>query len=174
MGDREWVRCPEHSCGMLTPIASCGSVPVANTTQLSLLDRVCRSPRDPGWQEFIAVYSPYIERYLSRLGVPEVDIADIRQDVMQVVVRELPEFDHNRRKGAFRHWLRNVIVNRLRDFRRSNAHYPQGVGGANYNQLAEQLEDPKSDVTRAWDEEHNRHVIQSLLVVVSRDFMIRQ
>jgi len=143
---------------------------MANTTQLSLLERVRRSPEDPGWQEFVAVYSPYIERYLGRLGVRAGDIGDIRQEVMQVVVGELPGFDHNRRKGAFRAWLRNVIVNRLRSFRRSLAHQPQGVGGPDYTQLAERLEDPNSDVSRAWDEEHNRHVIQSLLEVVRPRF----
>ena len=143
---------------------------MANTTQLSLLERVCRSPQDTGWPEFVAVYSPYIENYLGRFGVRAADIADIRQEVMQIVVKELPGFDHNRRKGAFRAWLRNVIVNRLRAFRRSSVHKPQGGGGSDYTQLAEQLEDPTSDISRAWDEEHNRHVIQSLLEVVGPRF----
>ena len=91
--------------GLFLSLSSVRQIQMANTTQLSLLERVCRSPDDPGWHEFVAVYSPYIERYLRRLGVRETDIADIRQEVMQVVVRELPSFDHNRRKGAFRAWL---------------------------------------------------------------------
>ena len=56
-------------------------------THLSLLERVRASTADQRWQEFVAIYSPYIEGYLRRLGVQEVDSDDIRQEVLQVVVR---------------------------------------------------------------------------------------
>ena len=84
---------------------------------------------------------------------------------MQIVVKELPRFEHNRRKGAFRAWLRQVVANRLRSFRRSRANKLQGFGGSGYARLAEQLVDPGSDASRAWDERHNQHVIQHLLKV---------
>ena len=83
---------------------------------------------------------------------------------------ELPRFEHNQRKGAFRTWLRRVVANRLKSFHRSKANQPRGVGGADYSQHAERLADPQSDISRQWDEEHNRHVIHCLLKVVRPQF----
>ena len=49
-----------------------------DSTNLSLLESVRRSPENERWQEFVAMYSPFIEGYLHRLGVREDDVADIR------------------------------------------------------------------------------------------------
>ena len=143
---------------------------MSKTTHVSWLDELRESPQSDAWRQFVAIYSPYIDSYLSGLGVRPTDIGDIRQEAMRVVVEQLPRFEHNRRKGAFRAWLRLVVANRLRSTRRSNAREQRWVREPAYTELAEQLVDPSSDLSRKWDEEHDRHVVHCLLEVVSDKF----
>ena len=81
------------------------------------------------------------------------------QEVLAVVVRELPGFRHNQRPGAFRAWLRTILVNRLQAFWRARRSQPIAAGGIAEPEL-EQLEDPEDDLGRLWDQEHDRHVLR--------------
>ena len=38
------------------------------------------------------------------------DVDDLVQEVLAVVLRELPQFEHNGRTGAFRRWLRTILL----------------------------------------------------------------
>ena len=140
------------------------------TTRHSLLQRVRRSPQDDSWKEFVGIYSPFIRGYLCRMGLPDEDVDDIQQEVLHILVKELPRFDHNGRPGAFRAWLRNVVGYRLRTFRRSPARRQLGLGGSDYDQLADQLADENSDLSRAWEREHNQFLVQSLMEMVAGRF----
>jgi RNA polymerase sigma factor (sigma-70 family) len=139
---------------------------MSDTTPLSLLERLRVSADGDEWEVFVTIYTPYIEGYLRHLGVSEEDVADVRQEVLRVVVKEIPRFEHNRQEGAFRSWLRIVIANRLRSFNRAQANQPES-GGSSYLELAERMEDSADDVCQMWEEEHNRYVVQGLLRVVS-------
>jgi RNA polymerase sigma-70 factor (ECF subfamily) len=94
-------------------------------------------------------------------------VDDLTQRVLEVVVRKLPQFVHNGRAGAFRAWLRGITVNVLREFRRAGDRADPAAATAG---LLEQLEDPASDLSRWWDQEHNRHVVNALLRLVEHDF----
>src|SRR5262249_53597363 len=89
------------------------------------------------------------------------------QDVLAVLVRELPRFEHSRNPGAFRAWLRSITINRLRATWHSRR--PAAGGGAVAEQLL-QLEDPSSPLSRAWDEEHDRPVVTTLLDAIRLEF----
>ncbi len=47
----------------------------------------------------------------------ESDAADLVQEVFALLVRKLPEFAYDRKKG-FRNWLRIVLMNKWREIRR--------------------------------------------------------
>ncbi len=97
------------------------------------------------------------------------DADDLTQEVLGTLVRELPHFRHDLRPGAFRRWLRGIALNRLRAFRR--ARHPLPVGGDPSRELSlEGLEDPDSDLSRRWDEEHDRHVVRRLLELIEPEF----
>ena len=70
---------------------------------------------------------------------------------------------HSGRTGAFRKWLRTILVHRLQNFWRSQQRSPVRVGTSSvFEQLAE-LEDDTSSASRMWDADHDRHVLSSLL-----------
>ena len=132
-------------------------------TSHSLLERLREHPEGEDWRRLIDLYSPLLRAWLDRSGVQSADADDLIQEVLAVLVRELPRFQHNQRPGAFRRWLRTILVHRLRDFWRSRQHRPQAVGGSDLLTQLDQLEDPDSGLSRLWDEEHDRQVVRRLL-----------
>jgi RNA polymerase sigma-70 factor (ECF subfamily) len=92
----------------------------------------------------VDLYTPLIRDWLRRYGVLDSDRDDLTQEVMQVLVRELPNFRHDLRPGAFRRWLRNVTVNRSRVFWRDRHPHPVPSGDSDLGHVLDQLEDPNS------------------------------
>jgi RNA polymerase sigma-70 factor (ECF subfamily) len=139
-------------------------------TSVSLLERLRTNPDDGAWEHLVAVYRPWIVRWLRRHGLADTDADDLAQDILVVVLRELEFFRHNRRPGAFRAWLRTITVHRLRDFERASCYRPQAGGDSATLDLLNQLEDPASTLSRLWDQEHDGHVVRRLLAMVEADF----
>lgn len=139
-------------------------------TSVSLLERL-RDRADPdAWRRLVDLYSPLIAGWLRRHGVPRSDVDDLVQEVLAVLVRRLPEFRHNRRAGAFRHWLRSILVNCLRQSGRARRHHPATPGAIDLAAILDQLEDPGSGLSGLWDREHDQHVARQLLEWVEPEF----
>jgi RNA polymerase sigma-70 factor (ECF subfamily) len=143
---------------------------MSETTSTSLLDRLRLQPDPEGWQRLVGLYTPLIRGWLRRHALLEHDADDVVQEVLAVVVRRLPEFRREPRTGAFRRWLRSITVNCLRDFWRARRIRPVAPGDGAFADLLDALEDPGSDLSRLWDEEHDRHVTQRLLEMIRPRF----
>ena len=73
-----------------------------NPTSLSLLDRLkAARPDASDWNRLQGIYLPLIERWLSRVPGLGDESADLAQEVLLVVCREIPRFER-RREGSFR------------------------------------------------------------------------
>lgn len=90
--------------------------------------------------------------------------------MLTVVVRRFPKFRLEPRTGAFRSWLRTITANCLRDHWRRNNKQPAGVGGTDFGEIINQLEDPHSGISKLWDREHDQRVTQYLLERIRPDF----
>ncbi len=132
-------------------------------TSASLLEQLRGQSDGAAWQRLVELYTPLLHGWLRRHGLQPSDVDDIVQDVLAVVVREMPHFRHNRRTGAFRRWLRTILVHRLRDFWRAHRTRPRATGDSELLRLLEQLSDPDGGLSRLWDEEHDRYVVRRLL-----------
>jgi RNA polymerase sigma-70 factor (ECF subfamily) len=140
-----------------------------NTTSLSLLDRLkAARPESSDWNRLQGIYLPLIQRWLSRVPGLSDEAADLAQEVLIVVFREVPRFDR-RREGSFRAWLRRVTVNKVRNDRRRRHRRP-AVGLDATDGFLERLSDPNDDLARQWDRDHDQHVVEKLLAVVQPDF----
>ncbi len=138
-------------------------------TPISLLERLRIQPDSASWKRFVDLYTPLIHNWLRRYPMQPAEVDDLVQEVLAVVVRELPQFRHDLRRGAFRRWLRGVLVNRLRGYWRDHRLRPL-TGTADGEDVLAQLEDPESSLSRRWDEEHDRHVAHRLLELVAPEF----
>ena len=133
------------------------------TTSFSLLDRLQSQQDDNAWQQLNDIYAPLIHGWLSRQQLEQSDRDDVVQDVLLVVLRRLPQFEHNQRAGAFRTWLRTITVNCLRDHWRTRRLRPLVGGDTSFVEALNQLADDNSELSRQWDEEHDLMVTRKLL-----------
>jgi RNA polymerase sigma-70 factor (ECF subfamily) len=135
-------------------------------TSFSLLERLQQSSDPEAWQRLVELYTPYIRGWLRHHAVQPADVEDLTQEVLRSVVRSLPDFQHDLRRGAFRRWLRTITVNHLRSFWRVR----RPATGGDIEQRLNEMEDPSSDLSRQWDEEHDRHVLRRLLELIEPEF----
>jgi RNA polymerase sigma-70 factor (ECF subfamily) len=138
-------------------------------TSLSLLQRLQHAkPEASDWQRLDDIYHPYIRAWVLRFGIDEAEADDLTQEVFLVLSQDLPSFEPLR-NGSFRAWLRQIVLNQVRNFRKARKKRPQ-AGRDGVEQLLSQLENPHSDLSRKWDHEHDRHVAQKLMALIKPDF----
>jgi RNA polymerase sigma-70 factor (ECF subfamily) len=85
-------------------------------------------------------------------------------------VQELPKFRHSGRHGAFRSYLRQITLFRLQAFWRSRGNRPAAPGGGAADSVLLQLEDPASELSFLWDQEHDQFVMRRLLELIEPEF----
>lgn len=138
-------------------------------TSRSFLEELADNASPQSWDRLARLYSPLLRTWLNRHGVQQADADDMIQDVLMVVVAELGRFRHNERPGAFRAWLKGIVLNRLRNFWRGRERH-QGQGGSDMLRRLNELQDPKSELSVVWDREHEQHVLQQLLESIAPHF----
>lgn len=139
-------------------------------TSITLLQRLQSSDDSENWDRLMSLYRPLLMAWLRKYHVQDFDLDDLMQEVLMAVAKDLPTFDHNGRTGAFRAWLRSIMVNRLRNFWRSRGRQLQAQGGSDIQLRLAQLDDPSSEMSQLWNQQHDLHVAQQLLQQVEPDF----
>jgi RNA polymerase sigma-70 factor (ECF subfamily) len=134
-------------------------------TSLTLLARLQREPDPEAWQRLVDIYAPLIGHWLARSALQTADHEDVVQNVLKIVVQKLPDFER-RREGSFRTWLRVITVNCLKAHWRSEKFRVIATGESEFLQRLQQLEDPSSELAKAWEDEHDRHVVRRLLELI--------
>jgi RNA polymerase sigma-70 factor (ECF subfamily) len=138
---------------------------------MGLLTRACDLTDRSAWDRLVTLYEPLLHGWLRRHGVQHADAEDLVQAVLSTLASELPTFDHNGRPGAFRCWLRGILTNRLRDHQRSQRVRAVVRGDSELlDKLATVMEDSRSELSAAWDHEHDRFVARRLLGLIEADF----
>jgi RNA polymerase sigma-70 factor (ECF subfamily) len=138
-------------------------------TSHSLLERLQHADGE-AWQRLMTLYTPLLRGWLRPHVLQDADCDDLIQEVLLRIVQEAPQFRHNNRPGAFRAWLRQMLVNRLREFWRRRPHTPVATGDTDFLFKLGQLEDPDSEPSRIWDQDHDRRVAARLLEMIEGDF----
>lgn len=146
-------------------------MPAVNLTSVSLLERLkAAPPDDPQWRRLHDIYEPWILHWLKRVPELGAEAHDVAQEVLMIVVKEVPRF-HRGRDGSFRRWLGNVVANRLRSHWKKRRRQPwTGLEGESCVSFAEQLADPASALSREWDRQHDQFVLDRLMATVRGDF----
>jgi RNA polymerase sigma factor (sigma-70 family) len=131
-----------------------------------LLERLRRQSAAADWNRLDQLYRPLLHRWLLCDPTLGAEAEDLVQEIMTVLVRELPQFERAR-LGSFRSWLKTIALNRLKAFWRSRKARPALLG--NGSPLAE-LEDAASELSRQWDQEHDQFIIHRLLEMIEPEF----
>lgn len=100
-------------------------LPSASTSLL----RLARQMNPAAWGRIVDVFSPIIYRWARTSGLSTDDAADVVQDVLALVVRNLNRFEREKESGSFRSWIATITRNRVRDFFRKRGQNQRGIGG---------------------------------------------
>jgi RNA polymerase sigma-70 factor (ECF subfamily) len=142
-----------------------------NDTSLSLLMRLKDSDNGPeNWERLVQIYSPLLKAWIWKYKIQPSDADDLVQEVLLAVASNLKTFEHNGRRGAFRAWLRITLVHRIRNFWRSRQRQPAIKEDSDAFRQLSMLEDPNSPASELWGRQHDRYVLQKLLVLCKPHF----
>ena len=141
-----------------------------NETSLSLLNRLRHSPESETWNRLVELYAPLIRTWLRKYDVQDSDADDLVQEVLLAVSKDLGKFDHGGHPGAFRGWLKAILVNRLRKFWRARDRRPQARGDSDIDARLSQLDDPSSEMSLIWNREHDQYLLRQLLALAEPHF----
>src|SRR5262245_23158644 len=90
-------------------------------TRPSLLRRVRDATDHRSWQEFYDLYEPLLLSYVRKRGLHGGDADDVVQTIFITLLRHLPEFEYDPKKGRFRTWLWRLSFTAVTDWRRKQA-----------------------------------------------------
>lgn len=139
-------------------------------TSLSLLERLRRTPDAEHWDRLVALYSPLIRMWIRKYDVQGSDADDLLQEVLLAVSTDLGRFEHRGQPGAFRGWLKAILVNRLRKFWQARDRRPLAKAVSDINARLAALDDPSSEITLIWNQQHDQHVLRQLLALTEPHF----
>jgi RNA polymerase sigma-70 factor (ECF subfamily) len=145
-------------------------MPEVIETSLSLLQRLANNADSQAWGEFCRLYEPLLRVWLDRYGIQACDADDLVQDTLLALVADIQRFQHPGHAGAFRGWIRSILVNRLRTYWRKRRNTPAVPGTSDFWARLDELEDPNSSLSHLWNTEHDRHVLGQLLERVAPQF----
>ncbi len=127
-------------------------------TRQSLLARL-KDPRDErAWAEFVAIYTPLIERLARARGLQSADAADLVQEVFGAVAGAIDRFDPDPWRGSFRSWLFRIARNLMINLLAARRVRPQATGDSEVQELLDRVPAPDGAETALFDVEYRRRV----------------
>ena len=125
-------------------------------TRPSLLLRI----RDVGdrlaWEQFVALYTPLIYRFLRRRGLQDADAADVTQEVLRVVAAKARCLEYDPAVGSFRSWLFTVTRHTMINTQKRHSRHPRGTGDTAMHHRLDAQPAPGPDEKELWEQEY-RH-----------------
>lgn len=141
---------------------------MSNTTRITLLKRLADGEA-LAWTDFDALYRPLLRNWLRSSHLSAADVEDLSQEVLVFVMNNVADFRHNARTGAFRKWLRLSTVNIARNYMRRHAK-EKLLAASDFAALLDNLADPNSDISQAFDLDHRRYMLRHMMDEVSDMF----
>jgi RNA polymerase sigma factor (sigma-70 family) len=128
------------------------------TTRQSLLVRL-RNPRDgEAWAEFVAIYTPLIDRLARARGLQAADAADLTQEVFRAVAGAIDRYDPDPARGSFRSWLFRIARNLMINLLAARRIRPQATGDPDIQELLERIPAPDGAETALFEAEYRRRI----------------
>jgi RNA polymerase sigma factor (sigma-70 family) len=139
-------------------------------TRQSLLVRLRDSKDGQAWAEFVAIYTPLIERLARGKGLQRADSADLAQEVFRAVAGAIDRYDPDPARGSFRGWLFRIARNLMINLLAARRVRPQATGDSDVRELIERVPAPDSAETAFFDGEYRRRLFLWAAEQVRGDF----
>ena len=135
-------------------------------TRASLLEKV-RQPRNDhkSWSEFVALYGPFLLRFLRRRSVRGEEALDLVQEVLLIVARKIGDFEYDPNR-SFRAWLCTVASNQAKKLYRKEGRRSPAPGGTSHLEWIHELSDPSEGDGDAIEAEWRKNVLEQAMIQV--------
>ncbi len=142
-------------------------------TRKSLLSRLKDWNDQEGWKVFFDTYWKLIYNAAIKAGLTEAEAQDVVQETVLSVLKSMPRFEYDARKGSFKVWLLRLTSWRITDqFRRRQKGIEQKRRAAETStrtDTVERLADPVGSKLEAlWDDEWETNLMEAALERVKR------
>lgn len=124
-------------------------------TSTALLEGLSDPANASVWREFDERYRPILLAFARRMGLNDVDAADMAQEAMLRFVKAYREGQYDRSRGRLRSWLTGMARNSLRDMRRRIERRGERRGLSALEALP-----GEEEMEAAWDAECERAVLR--------------
>jgi RNA polymerase sigma-70 factor (ECF subfamily) len=146
-------------------------------TRQSLLSRLKDWNDQESWKVFFDTYWRLIYSAAIKAGLSDAEAQDVVQETVIGVLKKLPDFDYDPRKGSFKNWLLRLTSWRISDCQRGRHRAPREVRepkrrdthtGTRTETIA-QVPDPASAKWMAsWEEEWERNQAEAAIERVKK------
>jgi RNA polymerase sigma-70 factor (ECF subfamily) len=130
----------------------------APSTQPSLLVRICNAEDAAAWAQFVEIYAPLIYGHARKSGFQDADAADLTQEVLRTVARNVNKLDYDPCRGSFRGWLFTIVRNLQRNCLLQQKRHLKGRGATGMQALLDRQAAPEADDAARWEEEHKQRL----------------
>src|SRR5437773_97341 len=135
-------------------------------TRETLLERLKGVEDHASWQDFFDTYWHLIYGVAVKAGLNEDEAQDVVQDTVVTVARNLPEFQYDPAKCAFKSWLLNLTRWRIVDQLRKRKSLGPLVGFSRWDEVEraalEEIPDPIGfDLEKIWNTEWEANLLEA-------------
>jgi RNA polymerase sigma-70 factor, ECF subfamily len=135
-----------------------------DSTSIQLLQRVQSLNDAEAWIRMVELYTPLLFGWVRQSGYPPADAADIVQDILMTLVKEMPNFTYAPEKGRFRSWLKTVAINRCRTHVRKRRRL-LFFSTSNVEDLTE-----RSYIEDFWSKDYERWLLRRAMDIARTEF----
>ena len=140
-------------------------------TRVSLLNRLKNGGDNQAWTAFVRLYGPVIYGFARKRGLQDADAADLMQEVMRSVARNVEKLDYDPNRGTFRGWLYTVTRNKIYNFLSAQKNRARAVGdSANHERLEALPDRVDTEADADWDREYQRRMSARAMERVKDEF----
>ncbi len=139
---------------------------LAQTTHISLIERLSDG-RDPvAWHEFCSRYGDLIRNFARHQRLQPADVDDIVQDVLVALTKAMPGFTYDPSKGKFRSYLKTVTLHAI--FARSRQ--KRGEVALVDMKTAAEAAGADAATESLWDEQWRQYHLRQAMRIIESEF----
>jgi RNA polymerase sigma-70 factor (ECF subfamily) len=141
---------------------------------VSLLTRIKDGADADAWREFVHLYGPVVYGFARKRGLQDADAADLMQEVLRSVARNVGRMEYDPSRGTFRGWLYTVTRNMIFNFLNGQRNKPRGSGDPaaleRLDEIPARPDDHADERDDDWELEYRRRLAARAMDVVKGEF----
>lgn len=139
-------------------------------TRATLLARLKDGEDEGAWSQFVELYAPLIYSFARKRGLQDADAADLMQEVLRSVARNMSRMDYDPNRGTFRGWLYTITRNKIYNLLSSQKNRPKPGGDSGVQERLESVPDRVDALEADWELEYQRQISSRAMERVQKEF----